>query len=119
MGTPFAQSVANIMSSFEWSRDYPLYADEENVLADIHLFSHAIEDRPEGRRFTHSDPLSAIADQTRLWLLDRVCLPHRNQKALRVSFLTSMDRESIRLGESGWVQVRSFDRTQGTLPTGK
>ena len=74
MGTPFAQSVAHIMSSFEWSRDYPLYADEENVLADIHLFSHAIEDRPEGRRFTHSDPLSAIADQTRLWLLDRVCL---------------------------------------------
>lgn len=45
--------------------------------------------------------------------------PHRNQKALRVSFLTSMDREPIRLGESGWVQVRSFDRTQGTLPTGK
>ena len=80
MNMPSAQSVANIMSSFDASKDYPLYADKENVLAVIHLFSHAIEDRPEVRRLTHSDPLSAIADQTRLWFLDRVRLPQNKSE---------------------------------------
>jgi hypothetical protein len=49
------------LSSFDWSRDYPLYraisADEEKGTGGIHLFSHVYRDGPEVRRYSLSELL--------------------------------------------------------------